>query len=133
MNVEIDDSDWGTLVARRAKKDPPAQGGWNIFHTTSGGAGFHSPVTNNAIASGCDRTNWFAWPCDEPTEALRRDYLMAADGATRQAVLIALHRRLWESLPVIPIGQYVTPYAARGNVHGILKSTPIVFWNIDKD
>jgi hypothetical protein len=44
-----------------------------------------------------------------------------------------LHQRLWEALPTIPIGQYVTPYAARSNVHGILKSTPIVFWNIDKD
>jgi peptide/nickel transport system substrate-binding protein len=133
MNVEIADSDWGTLVARRAKKDPPGQGGWNIFHTTSGGASVHSPVTNFTIDSGCGRSNWFGWPCDEPTEALRREYLLAPDDTARRAALVALHQRLWEALPTIPIGQYVTPYAARSNVHGILKSTPIVFWNIDKD
>ena len=133
MTIEIADSDWGTLVARRAKKDPPAQGGWNIFHTTSGGASVHSPVTNFTIDSGCGRSNWFGWPCDEPTEALRREYLLAPDDTARRAALVALHRRLWEALPTIPIGQYVTPYAARSNVHGILKSTPIVFWNIDKD
>jgi peptide/nickel transport system substrate-binding protein len=133
MNIEIADSDWGTLVARRAKKDPPGQGGWNIFHTTSGGASVHSPVTNFTIDSGCARSNWFGWPCDEPTEALRREYLLAPDDTARQAALVALHQRLWEALPTIPIGQYVTPYAARSNVHGILKSNPIVFWNVDKD
>src|SRR5438128_6660957 len=58
MNVEIADSDWGTLVARRARKDPPGQGGWNIFHTTSGGASVHSPVTNFTIDCGGGTTNW---------------------------------------------------------------------------
>src|SRR5262249_12506741 len=77
INVEIADSDWGTLVARRAKKDPPAQGGWNLFHTTSGGASVYSPVTNFTIDAGCGRSNWFGWPCDELSEALRRDYLRA--------------------------------------------------------
>jgi peptide/nickel transport system substrate-binding protein len=133
INVEIADSDWGTLVARRAKKEPPDKGGWNLFHTTSGGASVYSPVTNFTIDSGCGRTNWFGWPCDEPSEALRRDYLRAPDDTARRAALAALHRRLWEALPTIPIGSYVTPYAARSNVHGILKSNPIVFWNIDKD
>jgi peptide/nickel transport system substrate-binding protein len=133
INVEIADSDWGTLVARRAKKDPPDKGGWNLFHTTSGGQSVYSPVTNFTIDSGCGRTNWFGWPCDEQSEALRRDYLRAPDQTARRAALVALHQRLWEALPTIPIGSYVTPYAARKNVHGILKSNPIVFWNIDKD
>ena len=102
INVEIADSDWGTLVARRAKKDPPAQGGWNLFHTTSGGASVYSPVTNFTIDSGCGRTNWFGWPCDEQSEALRRDYLRAPDETARRAALVALHRRLWEALPNDP-------------------------------
>jgi peptide/nickel transport system substrate-binding protein len=133
MNVEIADSDWGTLVARRAKKEPPDQGGWNIFHTTSGGAGVQSPLTNFTIDSGCGRTNWFGWPCDEEVEKLRRGYITAPDEAARRAALIALHQRLWQSLPTILVGSYVTPYAARSDVHGILKSVPIVFWNIEKD
>ena len=37
VNLDIAVSDWGTMVARRAKKDPPGQGGWNLFHTTVGG------------------------------------------------------------------------------------------------
>ena len=133
MNVDIADSDWGTLVARRAKKEPPEQGGWNIFHTTSGGASVYSPLTNFTIDSGCGRTNWFGWPCDETAEKLRRAYIVAPDEAARRVALVALHKRLWESLPTILVGSFVQPYAARANVKGILKSAPIVFWNIEKD
>jgi peptide/nickel transport system substrate-binding protein len=133
MNVETADSDWGTLVARRAKKEPPAQGGWNVFHTTSGGVSVHNPVTNFTVDSGCGRTNWFGWPCDEQAEKLRFGYMTAPDDAARKAALVALHQRLWESLPTILVGSYVTPYAARKNIRGILKSNPIVFWNVEKD
>ena len=133
INVEIADSDWGTLVARRAKKDPPAQGGWNVFHTTSGGASVYSPLTNFTIDSGCGKTNWFGWPCDEEAEKLRYGYVTAPDEAARKAALVALHKRLWESIPTVLAGSYVTPYAARKSVRGILKSTPIVFWNVEKN
>ena len=37
LNVDAQSMDWGSVVSRRAKKEPPAQGGWNIFVTTSGG------------------------------------------------------------------------------------------------
>jgi peptide/nickel transport system substrate-binding protein len=73
VNVEVAVSDWGTMVARRVKKDPPAQGGWNLFHTTVGGTGMSSLLTNFAISSSCGGDNWFGWPCDAQTEELRTD------------------------------------------------------------
>jgi peptide/nickel transport system substrate-binding protein len=33
MNVDLQAMDWQTVVARRAKQEPPSQGGWNMFHT----------------------------------------------------------------------------------------------------
>src|SRR5205085_2730470 len=33
LNVDMQVMDWNTVVTRRAKMDPPDQGGWNIFHT----------------------------------------------------------------------------------------------------
>ena len=33
FKVDFQQMDWATLLARRAKKDAPAQGGWNIFLT----------------------------------------------------------------------------------------------------
>jgi peptide/nickel transport system substrate-binding protein len=111
VNVEVAVSDWGTMVARRAKKDPPAQGGWNLFHTTVGGTSMSSPLTNFAINSSCSGDNWFGWPCDSQTEELRTDYIRASDEAPSWAALEALHRRLWEVLPDIPVGQYIQPSA----------------------
>jgi peptide/nickel transport system substrate-binding protein len=132
LNVDVADTDWGTMVARRAKKDPPDQGGWNIFHTTTGGAGFYNPVTNFTIDSGCGKTGWFGWPCDEETQKLRQTYVDAPDEEARRAALVALQTHLWQAVPVVPVGQYIQPYAARSNISGVLKSHIIVFWNIAK-
>jgi peptide/nickel transport system substrate-binding protein len=131
-NVEVAVSDWGTMVARRAKKDPPGQGGWNLFHTTVGGTNMFSPPTNFTINSSCDGKNWFGWPCDARTEALRAAYIRAADEGPSQPALEALHRHLWESLPDIPVGQYTQPFAWRSTVTGVLRAHVLVFWNIDK-
>jgi peptide/nickel transport system substrate-binding protein len=133
VNVEIATSDWGAMVVRRAKKDPPGQGGWNLFHTTVGGTTMFSPLTNFTINSNCDRKNWFGWPCDAKTEELRMAYVNAADKSAQQAALDALHRHLWEELPDIPVGQYTQPFAWRSNVTGVLHAALLVFWNIDKD
>jgi peptide/nickel transport system substrate-binding protein len=132
-NVEIAVSDWGTMVARRAKKDPPAQGGWNLFHTTVGGTAMSSPLTNFAINSSCGGDNWFGWPCDAKTEELRSEYIRASDEAPSRAALDALHRHLWETLPDIPVGQYIQPTAWRSNVTGVLQAPLLVFWSVDKE
>ena len=38
MNVQYQRADWGTVGQRRASKEPPDKGGWNIFHTWHAGA-----------------------------------------------------------------------------------------------
>ncbi len=133
VNLDIAVSDWGTMVARRAKKDPPGQGGWNLFHTTVGGVQMASPLSNFTINSACDGKNWFGWPCDAKTEELRAAYIRAANEGADPAALEALHRHLWQALPDIPIGQYTQPFAWRSNVTGVLRSPLLVFWNITKN
>jgi peptide/nickel transport system substrate-binding protein len=133
VNLDIAVSDWGTMVARRAKKDPPGQGGWNLFHTTLGGVQMASPVSNFTINSACDGKNWFGWPCDTKTEELRLAYIRAANEGADPAALEALHRHLWQALPDIPVGQYTQPFAWRSNVSGVLRSPLLVFWNITKN
>jgi peptide/nickel transport system substrate-binding protein len=44
MEVEYVVSDWATLVQRRARREPPAQGGWNMFHTTWNGLDAINPA-----------------------------------------------------------------------------------------
>ena len=88
VNLDIAVSDWGTMVARRAKKDPPGQGGWNLFHTTVGGTSdVLAGLANFTINSVCDGKNWFGWPCDAKTEELRSAYIRAANEGADPAAL----------------------------------------------
>src|SRR5262244_794707 len=44
FKVDMQSMDWQTLVARRAKKDPPAQGGWHAFLTAWVAADILDPI-----------------------------------------------------------------------------------------
>jgi len=47
--VDLQAMDWNTVVSRRAKKDPPAQGGWNIFCTAWVAPDIWNPLANAAV------------------------------------------------------------------------------------
>ena len=65
FKVDLQAMDWQTLVSRRAKKDPPAQGGWNIFLTAWVAPDIWNPLTNAAIDAARREVRWFGWPTDE--------------------------------------------------------------------
>ncbi|MGH7153411.1 MAG: hypothetical protein ACREF3_05730 [Acetobacteraceae bacterium] len=43
-----------------------------------------------------------------------------------------MHKRLWEVVPYVPLGQVREPYVWRRNVRGVLNANNLVFWNIEK-
>jgi peptide/nickel transport system substrate-binding protein len=49
FNVDLQALEWGTVVQRRASREPIDKGGWNIFYTYLGGFGNVSPAPNIAI------------------------------------------------------------------------------------
>ena len=54
FKVDMQSMDWQTLVARRAKKDPPSAGGWNAFLTAWITADVMNPVSAAYVNSGCE-------------------------------------------------------------------------------
>ena len=64
FKVDMQSMDWQTLVARRAKKDPPDKGGWNAFLTSWVAADILNPVMAGFFNASCDKA-MFGWPCDE--------------------------------------------------------------------
>ncbi len=70
FKVDMQSMDWQTLVARRAKKDPVAQGGWNIAMTAAAAVLLIDPVNNHYAEASGDRAQ-FGWPLDEEIERLR--------------------------------------------------------------
>ncbi|MBV8912002.1 MAG: ABC transporter substrate-binding protein [Acetobacteraceae bacterium] len=132
FNVDLQLSDWGSVATRRQKKDPPSQGGWNLFHTSANGAQLASPLTSPSTITTCDGKNFYGWPCDQVEEDMRLQYIREPDPRLRAALLEKMHARLWEVLPYLPLGQFRQPFLWRSNVSGVLRSNVLAFWNISK-
>ena len=134
INVDLQTVDWGTQSARRALKDDPEKNprGWHIFHTWGGGLAQGSPLTNAAVPSPCDGSNWFGWPCDETLEKIRLEFPMAATADEQKKVIERLQARFYEVVPYIPVGQFYSPVAYRKTLSGVLDTVRLVLWNIEK-
>src|SRR3546814_13778537 len=57
FEVDLQAMDWATVTSRRAVKEPPGKGGWNIFYTWTLAADLLTPLATN-LSTGCD-TAWF--------------------------------------------------------------------------
>jgi peptide/nickel transport system substrate-binding protein len=133
LNVDAQAMDWGSVVSRRAKKEPPAQGGWNIFVTTAGGVGGSDPILHTWIGAACDK-GLFGWPCDAEVERLRNAYGFAQTPDEKKRIARDLQARAIEQVVYIPFGQWTQPLAYRSDrIDGIVPNTGlVVLWNISK-
>lgn len=132
LNVEMQWSDWGTVVSRSAKQTAPEAGGWNIYVTGMPGVLAFSPNTNIFAYMPCDRSNLSGWPCDTEVEDLRARYAKAIT-AERPDILEQLQRRLAVVNPYRLLGQATQPVAYRATLSGVLNSPVVAYWNISKE
>jgi peptide/nickel transport system substrate-binding protein len=131
MNLELVSTDWGTLVQRRASKEPVERGGWSVIHTTSSGQTLAVPATHLFLrANGANA--WFGWPEDPEIERLREAWLDADDPAEARHIAEALNREAMRLMAYIPLGYYWQPSAWRRSVNGVFRCPVTAFWNIGK-
>jgi peptide/nickel transport system substrate-binding protein len=110
LNVDLVVLEWGAVVSRRASKEPPDHGGWNIFYTYLGGFGNISPGPNIAIR-GSGANAWFGWPTDPEMEALRDQWFAAPDLASQQKICREMQAHFWQNPAYVPLGMYDQPTA----------------------
>lgn len=130
LNVDYVATDWGTVVTRRAKKDPVDQGGWSAFCTAFAGADQLDPAGHLALRANGDKA-WYGWPTDPKLEQLRVDWFSAPELAAQQKICTQMQEEALMSVPYIPTGQYLQPTAYRANLEGVLNGFAI-FWNVRK-
>jgi peptide/nickel transport system substrate-binding protein len=131
FTVDMQSSDWQTVVGRRTKKDPANAGGWHGMLTAWVSADILNPVMNGFMNASCDKAS-FGWPCDPGMEKLRDDFARATDPAKQKEIAEAVQMREREVVTHINLGQYYQPIGTRKNVSGILTAPAPVFWNIEK-
>jgi len=128
MTVEDAVMDWGTLLQRRNKREPIAQGGWSAYVALNTGADLASPAVHPTLR-GDGQSGLYGWCSSPALEALRAEWFAAPALAPQQELARRLQEQAYRDLPYLPLGQVAQLTAYRSDLTGVLKGVP-VFWNI---
>jgi len=132
LNVDYQAMDWGTVVQRRAKKDPIELGGWSVFNTNWTGLDQLNPVGHVFLRGMGEGTGAApGWPSSPRIEELRQQWLDATDLATQKSLARDMQLQALIDVPYIPLGQVSQATGYRTNLTGILNGFPL-FWNVRK-
>jgi peptide/nickel transport system substrate-binding protein len=133
FKVDLQATDWQTVVARRASQKPPKEGGWNMFFTNWSGADVGNPVANVSVGGRGTKGGWFGWAEDAKIEAMRDAFARSSSPEEQKKIAAEIQKENYDQVIYIPLGQYLAPSAWRKSLSGVLEgpATP-VFWNIDK-
>jgi peptide/nickel transport system substrate-binding protein len=132
FKVDMVDMDWQSVVARRARKESPKEGGWNIFFTTNITLDSDNPGPHSYAAANCDKA-WFGWPCDPEMEKLRDTFIHEPDPAKQKVLGDQIADRVYSEVMFVPVGQYKAFGAYRKDrLSGWLPGPVAVVWNIEK-
>ena len=133
FKVDVQATDWQTVVTRRASQKPPKEGGWNMFFTNWVGADVANPVVNVSVGGRGKNGGWFGWAEDAKIEQLRDAFARSSSLDEQKKIAADIQKQAYDQVIYIPLGQYLIPSAWRKSLSGVLDgpATP-VFWNIDK-
>lgn len=123
FNVDYQALEWGTVVQRRASKEPIDKGGWNIFITNLTSLTNVFVPAHIGIRSGPNA--WFGWPNAPRLEELREAWLNAPDQATQKAIARDLQAQMFTDVPYVPCGQFYQPAAFHKGLRDIQAGWPV--------
>jgi peptide/nickel transport system substrate-binding protein len=126
MDVEYAGMDFGSVLQRQQKKDPPAQGGWSAGAGNWQGIDCLNPAGHALLPGIGSVAGWYK---SERMETLRNQWLEATDMAEQQRICRDIQQLAWDEVPFLPLGEYKQPTAYRTNITGVLDGTA-VFWNV---
>ena len=119
--------DWATMTQRVIKQGPPEDGGFHLHMLNVPGLSVASPLVNSRIRGvGANESGWYNGPA---YEALRQEWMLAPDPATRLRLAGEIQRELVASVPLAPCGVTYQPAAWRADLEGVLEGVP-KFWNV---
>ena len=128
LQVEMQATDWGSVIQRRASKAGTDQGGWSAFITTFSGADMSSPAGNLALR-GNGESSWFGWPTAPEMERLRNQWLATADQTEQRHIAAEIQAQAFIDVPFLPLGQFFQPTVQRRSLVDGMKGMTL-FWNI---
>jgi peptide/nickel transport system substrate-binding protein len=129
MNVELAETDWGTVVQRRASQEPVEKGGWSIFHTYGSAMAYANPGVSSLV-KGTGRRGWFGWYESPQIEAVIQSWLDEPDEAKRKTLADQVNKMAQDEVATIPLGQFVSRTAYRDDLSGFVKGSMPYSWGV---
>src|ERR1700761_64565 len=133
FKVDVQATDWSTVISRRTSQKPVKDGGWNMFFTNWVSADLVDPIVNYSIGGQGTKGGWFGWAEDAKIEQLKNDFVRATSLDDKKKIAAEIQKEAYDQVIYIPMGQFTQPSAWRTSLTGVLDgpATPI-FWNIEK-
>jgi peptide/nickel transport system substrate-binding protein len=132
MNVDYVVTDWGTVLQRRVKTEPVAQGGWSLYVNLQAGLDWLSPAVHPSLRGvGTGPGSAPGWPTSARIEQLRTAWFDAPDLAAQQRISAEMQVQAFQDVPFMPVGQFFQPTAYRRSLTGVLNGFA-TFWNVQR-
>ena len=129
MNVDLQESDWGTVIQRRASREPTGKGGWSIFHTTGSAPGYSDPAVSTLVR-GQGARGWFGWWDSPQAEGMMQEWLAAPDEARRHTIGEAIGDLALEQGATVPLGMFYVRTAYRKGLSGMIDGPAPYPWGL---
>jgi peptide/nickel transport system substrate-binding protein len=123
FTVQTEVMDWGTVLARRAKRE-----GWSLFPVYSNGIDMDSPLTHFYVANNC--ADYPGWSCDAAMTKLLEDFANAPDLAARKTIADEIQVAAYKLVPAVMWGQFARPAGYRKRLKNMVVSAFPMFWQV---
>jgi peptide/nickel transport system substrate-binding protein len=115
--------DWGTVLARRAKRD-----GWGLFPVYSNGIDMDSPLTHFYVANNC--ADYPGWSCGAAMTKMLEDFANAPDPGPRRKIADEIQAKAYSLVPSVMWGQFARPAGYRKRLKNMVVSAFPMFWQV---
>jgi peptide/nickel transport system substrate-binding protein len=130
VTVDFTAVDWGTVVARRGQKAPPAKGGWHMYHTSVYGVDWVFPTSPFIQANGTAVVD--GWAKSPPVEAEIAAWFAADALDDEKAAAGRLNEAALKDVMCAPLGWYLRYYAWNKGLSGVTQGPLPFFWSVSK-
>lgn len=124
FTVQPELMDWGTVLARRAKRD-----GWSLFPVYSNGIDMDLPLTHFYVANNC--ADYPGWSCDAGMTKLLDDFANAPDLPARKKLAEEIQLAAYQLVPSVMWGQFARPAGYRKHLKNMIVSAFPMFWQVE--
>ncbi len=130
INVDYAAVDFGTVVARRAQKSPPGQGGWQMYVTSYYGVEAIDPTNRMIRSNGELALN--GWSTNAVVEAEVAAWYAATSLDEEKAIARRLNKAAFDQVVFAPLGMHLRHFAYRKSLTGVGHGPLPFFWGVSK-